>query len=101
MKALCTATLLVCLGLVAIAQTPTTTDDLVKQVLAALETKSQTALEQLTISEAEYRTYIWPMMSANNPGAKLEKYFANYQKASGEGLAMALKDFGGQKYQFV
>jgi hypothetical protein len=101
MKALSTTALLVCLGLSASAQTATTTEDLVKQVLAGLELNSHTALERLTINEAEYRKYIWPTISTNNPGARFEKYFAMYQKASNDALAAAIKEHNGQKLQFV
>jgi hypothetical protein len=101
MKALRALAILVCLGFSALAQTAASTEDLIKHVLAAIETNSQTDLERLTISEAEYRKYIWPTISANNPVAKFENYYAMYRQGSIYGLTMLLKGLGGQKLQLV
>src|SRR5262245_13234335 len=51
-------TLLVYLSPSLFAQAQATTEDLIKQVVAAFETKNKTALSKLAITEAEYRQYI-------------------------------------------
>jgi hypothetical protein len=101
MNMLKAATLLVCLGIAATSQGPSTADELIKQVLAGLEAKDQSALARLTISEAEYRTYIWPKISGYNLSAKLEKYYGMHRQGSEAGLNEAIKLYGGQKMEVV
>jgi hypothetical protein len=93
--------LLVCLSAGVFGQAPATTEDLVRQILAALEQKDEQALAKLSISEDEYRRYIWPAVSAGNPAARLDRFYQMYRQGSATGLAAAMKQLGGRKLQLV
>jgi len=96
---------LVCLVASSFAQTATgpsaALEDLVKKVLAALETKDQAALEKLAITEDEYRKFIWPGIAARTPGANEKKFYGMFEQGNVAGITSALKEFGGQKLEFV
>src|SRR5713101_5569357 len=94
------------LAATALAQTatgpaPASAEDLMKQVLAALEAKDQTALERFTITEAEYRKFVWPNMAARSSGGSAEKSWTMYQKANVVGITTNLNEIGGHKLHFV
>jgi hypothetical protein len=77
-------------------------EELMKKVLTALEAKDQSALERLAITEDGYHKYIWPGINATNtPGASEKRFYSMFQRGSAAGIASALKEFGGQKMEFV
>ena len=101
MKVLPIAPLVVRLGFIAPAQGVVIAEDLIKQVLAGFETNDQSALSHLTLNEAEYEAYVRPKVSANNPGAKLTKFYTLYRQISNGGLTEGLKRYGGRRLQLV
>lgn len=96
---------LVCLVASGFAQTAAgpsaALEDLVKKVLAALETKDQATLEKLAITEDGYQKYIWPGIASRTPGANEKKFYGMFEQGNLAGITSALKEFGGQKLEFV
>lgn len=95
---------LVCLVASGFAQTAAgpsaALEDLVKKVLAALETKDQATLEKLAITEDGYQKYIWPGIASRTPGANEKKFYGMFEQGNLAGITSALKEFGGQKLEF-
>jgi hypothetical protein len=83
---------------VATASSP---ENLVKQVLAGLETKDEQALKRLVVSQTEFRKYVWPTLAASVGNVTAEKYFVTYMQTNDVGLADRLKSLGGQKWELV
>jgi hypothetical protein len=91
------------LSLPALCQAPASPDELIKQVLTALESKDQDALKQLTVTKAEFKKYLWPNIASRvvGDGMNSEKYYSMYEKTSQVGLTDRLAEFGGHKWQLV
>ncbi len=78
-------------------------EDLVRKILIGIESRDQSALEKLTITEAEFKDYVWPSVAsqASAPGMTREKYYLIYTNSSRIGLTATLKQFGGQRLELV
>ena len=73
-------------------------DTLASQVLAALKSNDQQALETLAITPAEFKKYIWPTIAVNVSGGgqmTADKFYVMYRKSSEVGLTQHLAQFGG------
>jgi hypothetical protein len=76
---------------------PATTEDLMKQVLAAFAAKDQAALERLAVTQAEFKKYMWPGMATS--GSNAEKSWDMFQKTSAVGVTSNLGEFGGKRLE--
>jgi len=72
-------------------------------VLAALESKDRHVLEQLVVTQAEFRKYVWPSIAdeAGNGKMDAEGYYLIYALSSRAGLSDRLAELGGRKWQLV
>ena len=97
--------LFVCLSGFAAAQTlAQNPDTLASQVLAALKSKDQQALETLAITPAEFKKYIWPTIAVDVSGGgqiTADKFYVMYRKSSEVGLTQHLAQFGGRPNELV
>ena len=82
---------------------PASADDLVRKILSGIAARDQSALEQLTITEAEFKDYVWPTIAAqaSTPGMTRDKYYRMYTNSSRIGLTATLDQFGGHRLEFV
>lgn len=95
-----------CLAAPALCQAPASPDELIEQVLTALESKDQDALKQLAATKAEFKKYIWPDVATRVGGGdgnmNADKYYSlYYEKTNLVGLADRLTEFGGHKWHLV
>ena len=78
-------------------------EELVRQVVAAIEAKDEKTLEQLAISKKEFKKYVWPTVAGRVSGSNMnaERFHTIYVKSSGVGLAENLSEFGGKRWEVV
>ncbi len=100
-----TGRILVCLlVLIPIASAQSRTpEDLMSQVLKALETKDESAMKAAAITNDEVKKFIWPAVAQNisGNGMNADKFSARYAETSGLGLSTVFADFGGHSWQLV
>lgn len=76
-------------------------DALVKQVFAALERKDSAALQQLSISQDDFKKFVWPTFTAPPTGTNAEKFYKMYTASSDVGIDEYLKQYGGRKVEVL
>lgn len=100
-----TGTVVVCLlSLTAVGSAQTRTpEDLISQVLKALESKDQQSLKAVSITADEVKNFVWPAVAVNlaGNGMNAEKFGIMYATSSDLGVSSALSEFGGRKWQLV
>jgi hypothetical protein len=77
---------------------------LLKQVLVGLEARDEKSLQELVITEEEFKKYVWPHLQGTLSSigrVRADQYFVTYMKASDAGLADRLNALGGQKWEVV
>jgi hypothetical protein len=50
-------------------------EGLIKQVFAALERKDSTALQELSISQDDFKKFVWPTFTTPPTGTNAEKFY--------------------------
>jgi hypothetical protein len=85
------------------AQSKGPVEDMMRQVVAALGSNDQAALEKLCIAEGDFKKYVWPTMSARVYGGNTTaaKYYPTYQTASRAGIAEAETALAGKRWEVV
>jgi len=76
-------------------------DDLMKQVFAALAQKDAAALQQLSISQDEFKQFVWPTITTPPTGTNADKLYKMYSASSGTGIEDSLKQYGGRKIEVL
>jgi hypothetical protein len=82
---------------------PTSQEELLKQVVSGIGAKDQTGLQQLSITQEEFKKYVWPtiVMKVSGQNTNAEKFFTLYQQSSGVGLTQDLTQLGGKKLEVI
>lgn len=75
-------------------------DDLARAVVAALEAEDTTALEELWVTEAEYRTLLWDELPESQH-LEFEFVWDLNRRNSRDGMSRALSRFGGEDFEFL
>jgi hypothetical protein len=94
----------VCPVFASLAQSPSSPSELMQQVFDALERRDERALKALAITKSDFKKFIWPSLShtvVGKLGVKADALYAISVKESDIGLALALKEYGGQKYKVI
>lgn len=100
-------TLLIAVGVMSFyhasaAQTTGTADELVKRVVAALESNDQQALNVLSIDQSEFKKYVWPTLPAQSgSNSSADMYYPTFQKVSQVGISEAASALAGKKWDVV
>jgi hypothetical protein len=78
-------------------------DALAREVLRAIERKDRTRLEQLAVSEEEFRALVWPQLPSSRPevGLPIEYAWNDLQAKSRGYLHNTLATVGGQSFDLV
>jgi hypothetical protein len=88
-------TLLIAVGVMSfyrtsVAQTTGAADELVKRVVAALESNDQRALNALSIDQSEFKKYVWPTLpTQSGSNSSADKYYPTFQKVTQVGISEA------------
>jgi len=99
-----TGTVVVCLfAFASLGFSQSTPEELIGNVLKALQTKDRQALQNLTIAESEVKKFVWPTVASNMAGGNMngDKFASMYKKSSDVGVDEDLEKFGGRKWQLV
>jgi hypothetical protein len=74
------------------------------QVLSALEQRDEQKLKSLTISQTEFRKFVWPSLRRTGIaklGVNGEMFYSMVVKENNIGLGSTLKEYGGQKWSLI
>lgn len=82
---------------------PVSADELMTKLLASIQAKDKPALQQLTVTEAEFKKYVWPNLPAVVRGSQSSeaKFYKMYSTSSDAALDTLLQQHGGQNLKFV
>ena len=78
-------------------------EDLASRALAAIESKDKAALEKLTVTEEEFKLYIWPTThpASMGPQSKPAGAYQALRQASAAGIEQRIAEYGGRKLKVV
>ena len=79
------------------ARTP---EELITQVLKAVEAKDAASLKALSISDDEVKRLVWPPAIIGN-GVTADSFTSTFQRSSAAGLNTVLSEYGGKKLQLT
>lgn len=98
-----TGALVVCLLLFTmIASAQSTAEDLMKNVLKAIETNDRQALKSHLVSDQDVKDFVWPSISGVlRSSMNADQYVQTNARNSDAGLTDMLNKFGGKKWMFV
>lgn len=76
---------------------------LAQQVVAALKSNNQQALENLAANRGEFKKYIWPTIASRVASGSMtaDKFYSIYANNSAAALDQQLKTFGGKDLAIV
>jgi hypothetical protein len=74
-----------------------------QQILDAIARRDRTTLDGLAISEAEFRTHVWPSLPAARPERNLPMSYVwgDLHQKSEANLSQIVAKYGGRRYEFV
>ena len=86
-----------------LAHTEETPEALGREVLSALARQDRARLEALTLTEAEFRQVVWPLLPASRPemGWPVDYVWGDHRMKSAAHLGETLASVGGRRFELL